>query len=347
MPTPSDLIAELALVQKNAGKGLPDMRRAAAIVEAIGPDGVCVETGMTPLQWAIVEGSKLGFLFLLARQADPNARGTGAFDRAPIAMLVEKGDIDGADRLVRHGAECPPEVAALRDWKGALRARHEKALTDIPKRLEGVLESDAFRAHVAVCEAVFGQKAARIRGRKGHLAFKAVPIVALAKADGLSPELWLARQQAEAARAGVGLFTRSLPGERTKDEIALAPSAAKRDLICISGLLPPETGASPIEKLVMADLLDELDADHPFRLLTAGPQGVLGILDHLPDDLPAFARRLIGLCGELHTDVQLRVDTVGKNLTPNSAEEMEEIVRLVAEDTSKDGVFWLPWGVDH
>lgn len=68
------------------------MRRTVTIIEAIGPDGVCDETGMTPLQWAIVNNSKLAFLFLLARQTNPNARGTGAFDRSPIDMLVGKGD---------------------------------------------------------------------------------------------------------------------------------------------------------------------------------------------------------------------------------------------------------------
>ena len=347
MPTPSELIAELARVQESVGKALPDMRRTAAIIEAIGPDGVCDQTGMTPLQWAIVNDSKLAFLFLLTCQANPNARGTGVFNRAPIDMLVEKGDLEGADRLVRHGAECPPEVAALRERQAELRARHEKSLKDIPKRLEKALKSDAFVAAVATCEAVFGLKAAKIRGRKGHLTFKAVPIKALAKAEGLEPELWLAKHQAEAAKAGAGLFTRSLPGERAKDEINIAPSTAKRDLICISGLLPPETGASPFEKLAMADVLDEIDADHPFHVLAAGPDGVLGILDNLPDDLPGFARRLIGVCGELHTDYQIKVDTIGKNLAPNSPEEMDEVVRLVVDDIAKDGVFWLPWGVDH
>ena len=347
MPTPSDLIAELARVQDSVGKTPPDMRRTAAIIEAIGPNGVCDETGMTPLQWAIVNESKLAFLFLLARQADPNLRGTGAFDRAPIDILVQKGDVEGADRLVRHGAECPPEVAALRERQAALRARHEKASTDIPKRLEKALKSDAFVAAVATYEAVFGVAAAKVRGRKGHLTFKAVPIKALAKADGLEPELWLAKHQADAAKAGAGLFARSLPGESAKDEINIVPSTAKRDLICISGLLPPETGASPFEKLAMADVLDEIDADHPFQVLAAGPHGVLGILDSLPDDQPGFARRLIGVCGELHTDYQIQVDTIGKNLAPNSTEEMEEIVRLVADDIAKDGIFWLPWGVDH
>lgn len=347
MPTSSELITELARVQENVGKALPDMRSAAAIIEAIGPDGVCDETGMTPLQWAIVNDNKLAFLFLLTQQVNPNARGTGAFDRAPIEMLVEKGNVEGADRLVRHGAECPPQVAALREQQAQLRARYESALSDIPKRLEKSLKSAAFVAAVATCEAIFGLKAVKLRGRKGHLTFKAVPIKALAKADGLEPELWLAKHQAEAVKAGAGILTRSLPGERAKDEINIAPSTIKRDLICISGLLPPETGASPFEKLAMADVLDEIDADHPFDLLAAGPDGVLGILDCLPDDLPGFARRLIGICGELHTDYQIQVDTTGKGIAPNSPEESDEIVSLVAADIAKHGVFWLPWGVDH
>ncbi|MCB1511632.1 MAG: hypothetical protein KDJ36_12085, partial [Hyphomicrobiaceae bacterium] len=305
MPTPSDLIAELSRVQANVGKAFPDMRRTAAIIQEIGPDAVCNETGMTPLQWAIVNDSKLAMLFLLTQRADPNARGTGTFDRAPIEMLVEKGDVEGADRLVNHGAACPPEVKALRERQAELRARHAKALTDIPKRLEKALKSDAFIAAVASFEAAFGVKAAKVRGRKGHLTFKAVPINALAKAEGLEPELWLAKHQAEAADAGVSLFARSLPGERAKDEINIAPSTAKRDVICISGLLPPETGASPYEKLAMADVLDAIDADNPFRLLAAGPLGVLGILSSQPNDPQDFARRLIGVCGELHTDYQI------------------------------------------
>lgn len=343
----SDLLAELERIEKSAGKAAPDMRRAAQLIEAIGPDAVCEQAGMTALQWSIVHKSKLGFLFLLARGASATARGTGAYDRAPVDMLVENGDLANAYKLVQRGASCPPEVAAWRDRQAELRARHEKALKETPKRLEKQLKSEAFLAVAAKLEKVFGVPASKLRGRKGHLTFKSVPIRKLAKAAGQDPELWFAALQADAECDGVGLFARSIPGASGKDEVNIAPTIVKRDLVCISDLLPPQTGGSPLERMAMADLLDGIDADHPFRLLACGPSGVLGILDALPEDVPAYARRLLGLCGELFVDYQIGLGASRGEIVPNSAEESEEVVELVARDITKSGVFWLPWGVDH
>jgi hypothetical protein len=343
----SELLAELNRMQSSAGKTAPDMRRAAQIIEATGPDRACERTGMTPLQWAIENDSKLAFHFLLARGANPSARGTGSYDRAPVDMLVEKGQLDKAHHLVERGAECPAEVAAWHDRQVALRTRHEKALKEIPARLEKALKSEAFLAAAAELEHVFGVKAAKARGKKGLLTFKAVPIRKLAKAAGQDEELWFAALQRKIEEKRFGLFTGSIPGGSAKDDINIAPTATKREIVCLSDLLPPHTGASPYERMAMADVLDEIDAEHPFHLLASGRYGVLGILDKLPEDVSSFARRLIGICGELYSDYQIQFSAERGAIAPNSAEEAEEIVKMVARDISKDGVFWLPWGVDN
>lgn len=169
----------------------------------------------------------------------------------------------------------------------------------------------------------------------------------MANAAGEDAELWLAARQAEAEKAGVGLLAKTLPGASGKEEINIVPTIIKRELIRVSGLLPERDGAMAFARVVKADVMDRIDAEHPFRLLVCGPRGAAGILETLPDDVQTFATLPLDLCPELHADYQIRLGSEGKDAAPNSPDETKKIVELLARDISKDCTFWFPWGVDH
>lgn len=124
------------------------------------------KTGVAPLQWA---DSTHAFNFLLAQAASQTTHGTGAYDCAPVELPVEKGNLEVAHTLVRRGANCPPQVADWRERQIQPRARYEKALKDIPQRLEQELKAEASLQVLAYFERIFGVPASKIRGRKGAI----------------------------------------------------------------------------------------------------------------------------------------------------------------------------------
>ncbi|MGE3803688.1 MAG: hypothetical protein AB7K24_03330 [Gemmataceae bacterium] len=344
--TATDLLAEMEIQHARfADKQLPDMRRLAKMLEAVDINSACSKSGMTPLIWAIEHNSPL-FMFCLARGADVSARGTGNHDVAPIDLAIAKGLLDKADSLVRGGAPCPPVIKARRDALREQIARYDKELKDTQRTLDRALEDKSFLMVVKEFETVLGVKAKKMRGRRGHLSYQNVAVRKRAAESSLTEDLWLAGLQAQASKRGAGLFTREPLGEKAKLEVCIAPTVAKRQIVAISNLVSDE-GASPYEKMEKGDVLDALDQDYPFQLLSCGAAGVVGKLDALPPDIETFAERLFRLCPELFTDYQLQLnaDRTATEITPPDLER--DLVPLLCRDLAEEaGVFWLPWGVD-
>ena len=223
--TATEIIAEMTRCQAEHDAGrLPDVRKLATMMSEGEVNAPCVETGLTPLLWA-VENDSLYVNLLMLRGADPAARGTGEHDVLPAERAVAKGLMQRAEQIARHGGPMPEALTA---WREAARQRvlkYDGELKAITRTLEKGLKGDVFLAEANRLAAIFGVEAKKIRGRKGHLSFKAVPIRKLAKADGMSEEAWLARHQSDAAANGVSLLATTPPGEVAKDELWIAPDA--------------------------------------------------------------------------------------------------------------------------
>lgn len=323
---------------------LPDMRNVAAALARVDINDVCPESGLTPLLWTIEHDSPL-FSFILTRAPDVSARGTGDFDLTPVELASAKGLVERAEQLVRHGAACPPEIAesmaARREKAARLLAEHKQ----IERTLERALKDSAFTGFAERYGEVFGVAPGKLRGRKGHLSFKNVPVRKLAAAAGQSEAAWLADRNREAMAAGFSLFAADPVEEKTRIELCLAPTKQVRDVVAISRLLTDEI-ASPVERMAHADILDALAADYPFALVSCGRWGVFGVPDPLPEDTAHLAGRLFDICGELLGHYQSEHNRARKILPPAPYPSRDEVLPALAADLKTEGVFWLPWGVE-
>ena len=336
--TAKEIITALEKAQPEPGTA-PDMRPVARVLEDADIDAPCTETGITPLLWAIDTDNSLFFFFLLARSASATARGTGEWDIAPVDHALAKGNLRHAEALADRGAPLPPEVAAERERRRELARRYTAEIAATEKRLAKLLKEDWYTGELARLAEVFGVEAGKVRGRKGSLSFRKVPVRALAKKAGLEVEDWFAPIHAEALENGVILYLRALPGLVARDDVIAVPSTAKRDAIAVSSLLTgAELGVFP-ERMEKADFLDELDNDHPFHLLACGPDGVAGRMHDVPGEPEPLAKRLLEACGELDGlyETQFSVDEAAGRI------DFEDPTPQIAIDLAETRMLILPW----
>ena len=339
----TDFIAELARQHAHFAKGsLPDLRKLATMSEGVNVNDSCADTGLTPLLWTIENDSPL-FSFLMSRQVDLSAVGTGEFAITPVEFALSKGLMQRAEQLVERGAACPPEIAARIDERRKANARADKELRDIERKLERGLKSPGFTAVAAQFAERLGVDGKKVRGRKGHLSFKAVPVRKLASESGEGEASWLYRLNAEASAAGASLFAAAPIGEKAKYELCLAPTNEKRHVVAISQLLTGEM-IVPRERMQHADRLDGLAEGFPFALISCGRWGVFGKPEPMPKGVNQLAERLFDICEELLGHYYMEHQDTSSVPLPKPDRDL--LVPILASDIEKDGVFWLPWGVD-
>ena len=168
----------------------------------------------------------------------------------------------------------------------------------------------------------------------------------LAKGEAISEDQWLATLHRKLLAKGVSLYSTTPTDDKAKLEICITPTTEKRHVVTISKLLSSQ-GALPYERMEKADFLDVLAKEYPFDLVTCGPLGVVGALHSVPDDLSKFAEFLFSNCAELVTDYEIRFDSEQGNNSVEPANVNRDLIPLLTGDIAKDGMFWLPWGVDH
>lgn len=345
--TIDDLLGEMAAQEPHYGdpESQPDLRQLAKMLQRLSVDSICGKTGITPLIWTIENDSPL-FNFLLVRAPDVNLRGTGEYDIAPIDLAISKGLMEKAETLARWGAPCPPEIEAR--WEAEKRAQqmYSAEIKKTEQRLEKQLKSADFQSEVRRLEIALGITAKKIRGRRGHLSFRDVPIRQLAKQAEMDEEHWLALQHSAARNNGVGLFSTLPVGAAAKLELCIVPTTEKRELVSISSLLTDQ-GALAYERMSKADVLDAINQDSPFHILTCGKMGIVGQLLAPWPDLTEFAERLFSICPELCADYEIRFDSERGNTTTDAPDLASDLVPLLVDDMAPSGTFWLPWGVDY
>ena len=346
VPTITDVINEMKQQHEAfANKVQPDMRALAAMLDDLVIDDVCEDTGATPLLWAIEHDSPL-FNFCLARGADPRKRGEREYAIEPIQLALSKGLMEKAKMLARHGVPCPPELAVVWEEERRKRVQYDAEIKNIEKRLEKLLKQDAFAAVRADFETRLGVAAKKVRGRRGHVSFRNIPVRKLSKEEGLDEDSWMTALQRDGLDVGVSLFSTTPPGYAAKQEICLAPTVVGREIIAISSLLTREGGLG-YERMEKADWLDGLCKDYNFHIVSCGAMGVFCALEQSPANAASLARRLLEACPELSMEYYSAPELEKTGSGHDFQDKTDDTITLIAEDIARSQSFFLPWGVDY
>jgi hypothetical protein len=300
--TVTDLLKEFTAPHMT-GPGMRDQRGLNKILETVSINEVCPTTGMTPLIWAIENGSHVAFCFM--HGADPSKRGTGDYDISPLELAIRKGNHDLVDTLIRHGAEAPPDVMKSITEERETQANEIRARSRIVQgtitRFKRVSKSTDYREHVRQLESLLGVSASSARGR-GMRAFAKVPIRSLAEANESGDIEYLVSLNESSRQAGFTLFCeRGLEVAKTV-RLLLAPSIRIDEVIAVSNLMSPDDAL--FQRIVVGTQLARLNEAYPFLLLECGRDGVTGQFRQIPEKTTELASRLLEICPHYGSDLQ-------------------------------------------